>query len=64
MVVNGFLFDDGLPDAECSGKLDVGELCDGDPDGLGPGPAGELHVSAKRHVTDTRAVDFEWNVHN
>ena len=59
MVVNGVFFDDCLTSAEGCSTLDAVELCDGDPDGLWPGPGGVLHVGAKGHVTDTRAVAIE-----
>ena len=55
-MVNCVLYDNGLPGAEGRGALDAVELCNGDPDGLGPCPGGELHVCAGRHVAGDRAV--------
>ena len=48
MSVSGILFNNCLSSAESSCTLDVVELCDYDPNGLGPGPCGILEV---RHYT-------------
>ena len=50
VLVYGILVDDGMPGAEGRGAINVVELCNGDPDGLGPCPGGELHVCAEGHV--------------
>ena len=44
MSVSGIFFNNCLSSAESSCKLNVVELCECDPNGLGPGPCGVLEA--------------------